>query len=122
MHDGDAWLGARAFYVALVAAAWIILFAFERIAPLRTPRSPLMQRLILNFCLSALALATAYAIVVPAVSHVLTQISRQGMGLLQWIQLPEAIAIVTGFALMDLTFYYWHMANHRLPWLWRFHN
>jgi sterol desaturase/sphingolipid hydroxylase (fatty acid hydroxylase superfamily) len=23
---------------------------------------------------------------------------------------------------MDLTFYYWHLANHRLPFLWRFHN
>ena len=23
---------------------------------------------------------------------------------------------------MDLTFYYWHLANHRVPFLWRFHN
>ena len=23
---------------------------------------------------------------------------------------------------MDLTFYYWHLANHRMPFLWRFHN
>jgi sterol desaturase/sphingolipid hydroxylase (fatty acid hydroxylase superfamily) len=23
---------------------------------------------------------------------------------------------------MDLSFYYWHMANHKMPFLWRFHN
>ena len=23
---------------------------------------------------------------------------------------------------MDLTFYWWHVANHRIPFLWRFHN
>jgi sterol desaturase/sphingolipid hydroxylase (fatty acid hydroxylase superfamily) len=23
---------------------------------------------------------------------------------------------------MDLTFYWWHVANHRVPFLWRFHN
>ncbi|MEY2488824.1 MAG: hypothetical protein QOC70_766, partial [Verrucomicrobiota bacterium] len=22
---------------------------------------------------------------------------------------------------MDLAFYYWHLANHRAPFLWRFH-
>lgn len=26
------------------------------------------------------------------------------------------------FLLMDLTFYWWHRANHRIPLLWRFHN
>jgi sterol desaturase/sphingolipid hydroxylase (fatty acid hydroxylase superfamily) len=27
-----------------------------------------------------------------------------------------------GFLLMDLSFYYWHVVNHRIPFLWRFHN
>lgn len=30
--------------------------------------------------------------------------------------------ITVGFLLMDLTFYYWHLVNHRIPLLWRFHN
>jgi sterol desaturase/sphingolipid hydroxylase (fatty acid hydroxylase superfamily) len=29
---------------------------------------------------------------------------------------------VLSFLLMDLMFYYWHLANHRVPLLWRFHN
>jgi sterol desaturase/sphingolipid hydroxylase (fatty acid hydroxylase superfamily) len=29
---------------------------------------------------------------------------------------------IVAFLLLDLTFYYWHRANHVWPWLWRFHN
>jgi sterol desaturase/sphingolipid hydroxylase (fatty acid hydroxylase superfamily) len=42
-------------------------------------------------------------------------------GLLQWIALPPALAFVVGVLLLDLSFYLWHLSNHRLPFLWRFH-
>src|SRR5213076_3351242 len=29
---------------------------------------------------------------------------------------------VIGFLLLDVSFYYWHRANHAWPFLWRFHN
>src|SRR2546427_9626675 len=29
---------------------------------------------------------------------------------------------VIGFLLLDLSFYYWHRANHAWRFLWRFHN
>lgn len=29
---------------------------------------------------------------------------------------------MAGFLLLDLSFYYWHIANHKIPLLWRFHN
>ena len=31
------------------------------------------------------------------------------------------MAFVAGVLLLDLTFYAWHLSNHRLPFLWRFH-
>lgn len=30
--------------------------------------------------------------------------------------------MVLAFLLLDFTFYYWHRLNHRIPFLWRFHN
>src|SRR5438132_10938059 len=36
--------------------------------------------------------------------------------------LPAPLEFAFSFLLMDLAFYYWHLANHRLPILWRFHN
>jgi sterol desaturase/sphingolipid hydroxylase (fatty acid hydroxylase superfamily) len=36
--------------------------------------------------------------------------------------LPFTAEFILGFLLMDLTFYYWHRANHSITFLWRFHN
>ena len=33
-----------------------------------------------------------------------------------------ALELVAAFLVLDLSFYYWHVANHRIAFLWRFHN
>lgn len=35
---------------------------------------------------------------------------------------PVELGPIRQFMNMDLSFYYWHVANHRIPFLWRFHN
>jgi len=47
---------------------------------------------------------------------------RNGIGLLNWIHLPPLVAAIIAFLLMDWAYYWWHWANHRLPFFWRFHN
>jgi sterol desaturase/sphingolipid hydroxylase (fatty acid hydroxylase superfamily) len=49
-------------------------------------------------------------------------VSAKRFGLLHMVPLPFAAQLVAGFLLLDLTFYYWHRANHALPLFWRFHN
>jgi sterol desaturase/sphingolipid hydroxylase (fatty acid hydroxylase superfamily) len=46
----------------------------------------------------------------------------QGFGLTQLTPMPEWAEFGAGFLLMDLTFYWWHRANHEVVLLWRFHN
>ena len=48
--------------------------------------------------------------------------AERPFGLLYLIELPVAAQFVVVLLLMDLSFYYWHVANHRIPVLWRFHN
>src|SRR5436305_9228878 len=36
--------------------------------------------------------------------------------------MAPAVRFILSFLLVDLSFYYWHLANHRVPFLWRFHN
>ncbi len=43
-------------------------------------------------------------------------------GLLHLTPLPTLVSMILGFMLMDLTMYYWHFLNHKIPLLWRFHN
>jgi len=44
-----------------------------------------------------------------------------GFGLLRVLELPLWLQIVVAVLLFDLWMYAWHRANHRIPFLWRFH-
>jgi sterol desaturase/sphingolipid hydroxylase (fatty acid hydroxylase superfamily) len=48
--------------------------------------------------------------------------AERSFGLVFLVPLPQWGRVGIGILLMDLTFYYWHRANHRIGVLWRFHN
>ena len=106
----------------ILSATFLVLFAIERFAPLRAPRGELARRLLVNLCVSAIAIGTAYFVVAPAAKASLQYVAIERVGLLRWVELPAALELMIGFALVDLSFYYWHVANHKIPFLWRFHN
>jgi sterol desaturase/sphingolipid hydroxylase (fatty acid hydroxylase superfamily) len=109
--------------IALGATALaILLFLAERRWPLRRPRAALLARLGVNVLVSALALAIASSVVRPLVGRLLGRAGPERLGLLPWLELPPAVEAAIAFLLLDASFYWWHRANHRLPFLWRFHN
>jgi sterol desaturase/sphingolipid hydroxylase (fatty acid hydroxylase superfamily) len=75
-----------------------------------------------NFLFIALAFTAAAVFVRPTVGYLLDLNSTQPIGLVPHLPGPGWLKPVTGFLLMDLSFYYWHRANHRIQFLWRFHN
>jgi sterol desaturase/sphingolipid hydroxylase (fatty acid hydroxylase superfamily) len=46
---------------------------------------------------------------------------QRGFGLLAWIAGPAWAESILAVILFDLWMYLWHRANHRIPFLWRFH-
>src|SRR5882672_822200 len=99
-----------------------LLFMIERFKPLRPLTRSLLARLLVNFVISMFAFATATVLVHPtsfAVSH-WTSVRR--WGIIHAVPMSVGAQFVLSFLLMDLTFYWWHLANHRIPLLWRFHN
>ena len=106
----------------VLTSLFLILFVLERYVPLRTARHPLTRRLLVNLCISALAIGAAAALVNPTGAATLQQISERRFGLIYLVELPAPVQLVIGFVLMDLMFYYWHRANHKIPFLWRFHS
>ena len=105
----------------ILSGLFSILFVWERLVPLREARHALAGRLLVNLSISALAIGTAAAFVEPASATALHYVSVQHFGLLYWTGLSATAQAVIGFLLLDLTFYYWHLANHKLAFLWRFH-
>ena len=69
-----------------------------------------------------LAFLTTLMLVQPAAHRALHWAAGKPFGLLRVAHLPAALEFTASFLLMDLIFYYWHLANHRVPFLWRFHN
>ena len=108
--------------VALLLGTYLVLFAIERTRPLRAPKRPLVPRLVVNVVISALSFATAAVLVRPAALATLDVAELKPFGLLAVAGLDGPAEIAAAFLLLDLTFYYWHVLNHRVPWLWRIHN
>ena len=106
----------------VLGLAYASLFALERMLPLRRPKERLMPRLLVNVAISATALAAAALLVMPAAAIVLDFTALNAFGLIPFFGLAGLSGVIAAFLLMDLTFYYWHVANHRIPLLWRFHN
>lgn len=113
---------AMNFTFYLVPAMFIILFFLERRFPLRRAKSPLKSRLVVNAVVSAIAIAVALVVVRPIAMRVLQLATENDWGLATIIAMHPAIQAALVFLLMDLSFYYWHRANHAWPLLWRFHN
>lgn len=99
-----------------------LLFVIERRAALRRSSRPLLGRLIVNVGISVLAFAVAMVLVRPAALAVSQWAADKPFGVIHIVPMPVAAQFVVAFLLMDLTFYWWHVANHRIPFLWRFHN
>src|SRR5437764_10201474 len=106
----------------LVPAAFLMLFLLERLIPLRRAKSRLGSRLWVNAVVSSLAIAVAVGVVRPVATAVLQFVSERDWSLTSIVSENSAVQAALGFLLMDLSFYYWHRANHAWPFLWRFHN
>lgn len=100
----------------------LLLLVLERFLPLRRRTHGLASRLAVNLIVSALAFGVAAVLIRPLVEHLTHWTAEQPFGLAQVLPLPQVARAAIAFLLMDLSFYYWHLANHRVPLLWRFHN
>ena len=106
----------------IAVAVFVLLFVIERFFPLRKTTRSLLARLFVNLAISVLTFATAVGLLQPAVQSALAWSSVKPFGFVHLVPLPSPFLFVLNILLLDLTFYYWHLANHRVPFLWRFHN
>ena len=110
------------YILYLVPSVFLILFLLERLLPLRRAKSRLGSRLVVNAVVSSLGIAVALTVVRPVATAVLEFVSERSWGLASIMSTSSGVQAVIAFLMMDLTFYYWHRANHAWPFLWRFHN
>jgi sterol desaturase/sphingolipid hydroxylase (fatty acid hydroxylase superfamily) len=76
----------------------------------------------MNAIVTGLSYAAGAAVVRPVALGIAAWSEAHTFGFLAWLPLPSWVQFALGFLAMDLTFYWWHRANHVYPLLWRFHN
>ena len=106
----------------VLTAVYVALLIVETQFPLREAKHLKPKRFLVNVGLSGLALGTGVYIVAPVAFALATLSAETSFGVLNALSLPTAVKFILGFLAMDLTFYYWHRANHVFPIFWRFHN
>ena len=108
--------------IGLLLGLALGLWVLEGLRPLRRRTHGLLGRLGVNVAFSVLAFGTAALVIRPLVERLTHWTSHETFGLVAALPLPAAARAAAAFLLMDLSFYYWHLANHRVGFLWRFHN
>ena len=93
----------------------------ERFAPLRRTVESKLRHIARNLTIGGVSLALTPLLQVPLLQPVASWIVRDHVGLLQVVGWPRWIETIIAILLLDYTLWWWHWANHRVPFFWRFH-
>ncbi|WP_419729653.1 sterol desaturase family protein [Lichenicola sp.] len=91
----------------------------ERRHPLRHRTHPGLPRTLRNAAMGAASAAVVALVETPVTRWIARGNIAHRRGLGQ--HLPGRLGVVASFLAMDYGFYLWHVATHRLTFLWRFH-
>ena len=93
----------------------------ERFAPLRRTVESKLRHIARNLTIGGVSLALTPLLQAPLLQPVASWIVRDHVGLLQAVHWPRWVEIIIAIVLLDYTLWWWHWANHRVPFFWRFH-
>ena len=106
----------------LFVSLFAFLFCMQSRHPLRRAHFSALKRLLRNLIFSTPGFAVIRLAMIPIPLAVSSWAEKHGFGIFRWLHLAPEIAGVLGFLVMDWAYYWWHYANHMVPFFWRFHN
>lgn len=106
----------------LLTAIFAGLILLQWRFPLRRQHFGLVRRVVRNLILSLPSHAVFRWLMLPIPLAAAHWARTHQFGLLHWLRLPGWAAIAGTFLLMDYAYWWWHWANHMVPFFWRFHN
>ncbi|HXG70594.1 MAG TPA: sterol desaturase family protein [Gemmatimonadaceae bacterium] len=104
-----------------MVAAFGLLLWLERRRSLRNTVESKERRVARNIGVAGVSAALLHFAERPVSVPLARLVERRRLGLLQRLSLPRWLETLLGVALLDYTLYLWHVLEHRVPALWRFH-
>ena len=106
---------------AVIAGMFAAMLIAETFAPLRRTVESKLRRVVRNLTIGGIALAITPWLQALLLHPTAAWIARSRVGLLQLVQWPPWVETLVAIVLLDYTLWWWHWANHRVPFFWRFH-
>ena len=110
------------FRVSLLLGMLCLGLLVERLRPLRRVTQSKMHRVAINLGLAAVGAVVLRFGFFPIVFRVSQQTVENHWGLFSQLELPGFVEVLLAILALDYTLYIWHWMNHKIPFLWRFHN
>ncbi len=107
--------------VPLLTALFAVLFVFEGKRRLRKRTQQRSKRILINSAVSLPGFSLMRFLVLPVMYMLAVKNKSSRFGVIYHFNLPPFIKEAIAFLIMDYTNYLWHILNHNLPLLWRFH-
>jgi sterol desaturase/sphingolipid hydroxylase (fatty acid hydroxylase superfamily) len=105
----------------VLAGTFVALFIAEGKRPLRKRVQKRTKRVLINSIVALPAFTLLRFVFLPVVVWLAFKNQKLKLGLNYRYNAPPIIKGFVAFLLMDYTNYLWHVINHKLPLLWRFH-
>lgn len=108
--------------MAFSLTAWVLgLLLWEWRRPLRRECQNKSVRVARNLSIAIISGIFLQLIEAPLVTWLCQRVQNGKLGLLNIVPLPKWFSAVASILLLDYTLYIWHVLNHKIPLLWRFH-
>ncbi len=105
----------------ILGSFFLFLLLMESFFPLRKVVISRWVRIYRNISLALVGYIIIKLIFLPYLVILANFAQEKKLGLLNIISLSLWPKILCSIILMDFTLYFWHLANHKVPFLWRFH-
>ena len=108
--------------VLILIGIFIAALVGESIWPLRKNTESKFVRLRRNLGVAAVSMILMRLAFLPFEIGAAEFVSHTNIGLLNWLHVDGILRLIVSLVLLDYTLYFWHFLNHKIPFLWRFHN
>jgi sterol desaturase/sphingolipid hydroxylase (fatty acid hydroxylase superfamily) len=107
--------------VPVLVAVFLALYMAENSRQLRVRKQPRLKRTLTNSIVSIPSFSLLRLLLLPVMVKLATKNRRLQLGLNYRYHAHPAVTITGTFLVLDYTNYLWHILNHKIPFLWRFH-
>ncbi len=116
IHEVFDWKG-----IPILAGLFIFLFVLENKFELRKRVQQKKKRVFINNLVSIPSFVLLRFLLLPVMVWLAFKNQTLHIGLNYLYSLPAWMEASIAFLILDVTNYLWHILNHKLPVLWRFH-